>query len=318
MSSVSFHLISDDVWGHIAHYLDLESRTSFLRTSQKFYLIGSANVADKIAQLMASYAPEHICKITHPLPLTVRIKDLTRAPDLEKAKRYAVGINEEENLLLFKNYYAALHCENSEMIIECESLPNEWHMYLDAAEEPLEFLQTETNSLYALVLNKVKSKIKESDFKAFSSECKNDPLIVLKVLNKAPQFVCKSCLKDIQEELKNDKIFFKNAVKHYASAIQFASVDIRDNLNLARLVIQQDPQAFQHLGAEMQDNEEIVKAAIAKDGTLIAYASERLQNNYEIALMAVQQNTEAFQYIGLDMKNNENIVNIALNANGGL
>jgi hypothetical protein len=73
-------------------------------------------------------------------------------------------------------------------------------------------------------------------------------------------------LKDVDNELKNNKQFVKMAILSDCKALEFASDELKNDIELVKIAIKYNPLTIKYASIELQNNDEVRKYLILKHG----------------------------------------------------
>jgi hypothetical protein len=73
-------------------------------------------------------------------------------------------------------------------------------------------------------------------------------------------------LKDVDNELKNNKQFVKMAILSDCKALEFASDELKNDIELVKIAIKYNPLTIKYASIELQNNDEVIKYLILKHG----------------------------------------------------
>jgi len=116
---------------------------------------------------------------------------------------------------------------------------------------------------------------------------------------------------DYKSVLVKDKPFFIDILKENGLLLEYASDELRSDLDIVSIAITNNGLSIRYADNFMNDPS-IVFMAISQNGMALEFASEELQNNFFIVLNAVLQNGFAIQFSSDDLKENKEIVIAAL------
>lgn len=91
---------------------------------------------------------------------------------------------------------------------------------------------------------------------------------------------------------------------------------LKDDEEIVKLAVLQEPQALQYAGETPCANPVIVRLAVEKDGTTLEYASNALKADETNVKIAVQEDGLALKYASKELRANEDIVKLAVKQNG--
>ena len=111
--------------------------------------------------------------------------------------------------------------------------------------------------------------------------------------------------------LKQNKPFFLDVLKKNGLILEYASNELKGDIDIVSTAISQNGMALKHASDELQNNKDIVLNAVKQSGMVLEYAP-LLQNDKDIVLQAVKQNGFAIQFASDDLKENKEIVIEAL------
>lgn len=145
-----------------------------------------------------------------------------------------------------------------------------------------------------------------------SEELRDDEQLVRKAL----QFDG-SLLRLVSARLRNDRETVRLAVAQHGPAIQYALGEkIEFDFELARLAVEQDWRALEHVSDTLRADKDIVAAALRSSGHALAFASDYLRGNKAFCLSAVTLHGEAFAHVKDHLKNDREIVLKSVQENG--
>jgi hypothetical protein len=109
----------------------------------------------------------------------------------------------------------------------------------------------------------------------------------------------------------NDYIIVKYVLRKYPYNLQYASENLRNNLDIVKIAVSKNANSLQFASENLRNNLDIVKMAVSKNGHSLQFASEDLRNNFDIVNIAVSTYPEALQFASNNLKNNKKIVILA-------
>lgn len=98
-------------------------------------------------------------------------------------------------------------------------------------------------------------------------------------------------LENVKNALNNDIDVVKAAIQQTVHAIRFASDELLDNDEIARIAFEQEEGwiALKYLSERFQDDKDLVSRLIEQHGSVIQYASDSLKDDADIAKIALEQ-----------------------------
>jgi len=173
----------------------------------------------------------------------------------------------------------------------------------------------------------------------WSSELRDDPDVARAAFGENGQR--SSNFSGASDRLRSDPDFVKWAVERKPEVIRIASPEMRDNVEVMRVVVTRDPQLFSqasmrarsdpelalaaveglpgNLGVvpdEQRRNAWLVKAAVSKDGAALKFALVELRDDEELVLSSVQNEGLALEHASSRLKDDQAIVHTAVSQNG--
>jgi hypothetical protein len=95
------------------------------------------------------------------------------------------------------------------------------------------------------------------------------------------------------------------AIQNDASALRFASKELKENKELGIFVVKQDGNMLNHVAEKLKNDKEVVMAAVLNEPTSIFYASTEMKDNYDIVLEVVKNHPGGLRWASSRLKNNE-------------
>jgi hypothetical protein len=168
--------------------------------------------------------------------------------------------------------------------------------------------------------NIVLSAVKQDSFalKYASDNLKKNEEIISNAIKNNGMILEYILEEDLQNEKKviNDPNSIKFAVLSNGLALQFASDELKDSMEIVEKAVIQNGLAIQYASDKLKDSMEIVKKAVIQNGLALQYASDRLKDNKIIVNTAIKHNGLALQYVSDKLKSRVKIIIKALKQNG--
>ena len=106
-------------------------------------------------------------------------------------------------------------------------------------------------------------------------------------------------------------------VRQPKAATQYLSDELKNDKDVALAAVKKNWKAIKSLGKEMRDNKEVALVLLQSNNyydtcTVIEYLSDRLKNDKDVALAAVNKDWEAIKYLGKDMQDNKEVALAAI------
>ncbi|WP_272522883.1 DUF4116 domain-containing protein, partial [Providencia sp. PROV202] len=108
--------------------------------------------------------------------------------------------------------------------------------------------------------------------------------------------------------LKNDMEVVRSAIQNDPYSFAYASDKIKDDELVVSKLMLKYPKIFKYVSKRLKDNEDIVTLAVKQDGSLLEYASDRLKNDMEVVRSAMLNNPDSFTYASDEIKDDELVV----------
>lgn len=148
---------------------------------------------------------------------------------------------------------------------------------------------------------------------------KLDSLIKKSISDKKNNYV--SYLQYATNELKNEKNFILNLVKHNGNELQFTSKELQNDIEIVMQALKSDSNALQFASKELQNNKQVVLEAINKmspykerelflvglfdensSENIFKFASDELKSDREIVLKAIEKDKVSFKYASKELQ----------------
>lgn len=124
-------------------------------------------------------------------------------------------------------------------------------------------------------------------------------------------------LKNVSEELKNDKEILLSAISITPEAIKEAGKELKNNRDFILEAIKIDSFVLYYVSSKFQNDKELVLEAVKQKSYVLVTASNKLKNDKEVVLEAVKQNGYALSYASEELKNDREVVMEAIKNDSG-
>lgn len=126
-------------------------------------------------------------------------------------------------------------------------------------------------------------------------------------------------LKYLNNDKKSDERYVMQAVSTFGDAIEFVDKSLLFNKpEIVHKALQTSGESIKFLPIEMRDNEELAKVAIMQDPAAFRYISERLQGSYEFAKLAIEKDASLLEHTCTEICSNKSIVISAVTNHGSM
>ncbi|KAG2382282.1 hypothetical protein C9374_005484 [Naegleria lovaniensis] len=116
----------------------------------------------------------------------------------------------------------------------------------------------------------------------------------------------------LPESFKSDRSFMLKLVKVDGSAIKAASVELRDDKQIAMAALSNSASSYRYLSFRLKCDEEICQLAFAGDGNMLRHAPFAVKNNRDIMLKAVKSNSKCMFYAVGMLRLDKELLEIAI------
>jgi len=154
----------------------------------------------------------------------------------------------------------------------------------------------------------VNKKIKVlKPLKHCSDEEKNNYEFVLKAVKERGL-----CLKDAPKKYRENKNIIKEAIKQNPLALQFAIGRVKNSKELNLLAVSINGNALRYVNSKLTSDPDIVSTAITQNKLSIIYASSKIKDDEEFMLKYIRKDGSFIRYVSDRLYNIKKIVMIAL------
>lgn len=116
--------------------------------------------------------------------------------------------------------------------------------------------------------------------------------------------------------LKNDNDLARLVLEENGLGLQYLSPSIKDDEGWVKTAVEQNPLALQYASEKRKNDPELLKGLISKDGLYLKNIDESIRNDEELVKAAVKQNPLAIKYASKKIRGNIEIMNMAVEKNG--
>lgn len=109
-------------------------------------------------------------------------------------------------------------------------------------------------------------------------------------------------------ELMGDIDFAFQALQICGKALEFLSEDVKEDVNLVTVALEDEPQALAFASSSLQDNHRLVLNALKKDGSVLSHAGESIKDNVAMVIEATKATPCAFQFASERIRKDQDVV----------
>eukprot|EP00434_Breviolum_minutum_P034359 symbB.v1.2.030408.t1/scaffold3422.1/size57166/4 len=109
-------------------------------------------------------------------------------------------------------------------------------------------------------------------------------------------------------EWMGDIDFAFQALQICGKALEFLSEDVKEDVNLVTVALEDEPQALAFASSSLQDNHRLVLNALKKDGSVLSHAGESIKDNVAMVIEATKATPCAFQFASERIRKDQDVV----------
>ena len=113
-----------------------------------------------------------------------------------------------------------------------------------------------------------------------------------------------------------DRVVVLSTVAQGGHALQFASAELRGDVDVVMAAVAQSGRALEHAAAKLRGDRRVVLTAVLQSGRALQHASEALRGDKEVVLAAVAQDGSALQFASRGLRTDGDTVRAALAQHG--
>jgi Domain of unknown function (DUF4116) len=118
------------------------------------------------------------------------------------------------------------------------------------------------------------------------------------------------------QELKKDKQFILNVVRHHGWALEFVDNVLKKDKDVVMAAVSQNGYSLLYADSSLKKDKDIVLDAVSKEGQALFHADDELKKDKDIVMAAVKKDGLAIQYADFILKKDKDIALAAVTQNG--